>query len=888
MNTRVKKILKWFLGTVLGILLLITGSLYVLQDKICGVVVNELNAHLAAKVGVSKVSLSFWGSFPNLSVDFNDVYIQDSFSDSGPKDTLLYSERIRFKFNPLAIWKEDYTVKSIEISPGAIHIKVKPNGETNYAIFKESADTTATNFEFNLEKVLLDAVRFTFDNRATQQYYATHINALQLSGNFSESKFVLHAESNLQVKKARSGKVTLLSNKPAKFGIDILVDRESETFEIPSANLYVSNLPFQFSGKITPKDYQFEVHSKTIQLVDVANNFSVTELNTLRNFDGSGEVYFDLNVQGTNESTALTQIDCKFGVKNGSLTEPLKKLKIRGIQLTGKYSNRGGEDKELLQLSNIRFNTPGGPFSGNLQITKFKTPNYKGRATGNIHLAFLHALFPLPHVEKIQGNIGLKTNFNIQSVQLPNETMDIEIVRCEGEIELKQVGIQIVDDKRTFEQLNGVLYLRNDEAGMENVGLKVGKTDLQLQGVFRNIVPYFQNKGNLLAEVEIQSSYLDVEDLGTTSKEEIIQDGRKYILPDNIQATVLLQAKHIYHNTHNYYGLSSTMTVANRRIEFPNLEIQNAQAHIHGNFTIEERSPEIFQLTTQLAADNLDFKQLFREWNNFGQEVITENNIFGNAQAKVTIEAPIDYRTGIILPALKSQVYIKIDNGRLKNVEAFRSITESLKSPAAKLAIGKNNVQSLEKKLLDLRFETLENTFTIQNGQLLIPAMRIQNNALEIETTGKHSFDNSIDYRFAFRFRDLKEKNQNSEFGEEIDDGTGMVVYMRMHGNLDKPIIQWDKAAKKEQAKENRTIEKQTVKGMLKSEFGLFKGDSTVKGFQQKITPRETITLELEGSKTGEQSNAQKKQKESKLKNKLKNWKEEAEKSKEENFEWNE
>jgi hypothetical protein len=330
------------------------------------------------------------------------------------------------------------------------------------------------------------------------------------------------------------------------------------------------------------------------------------------------------------------------------------------------------------------------------------------------------------------------------------------------------------------------------------------------------------------------------------------------------------------------------MTVANRRIEFPNLEIQNAQAHIHGNFTIEERSPEIFQLTTQLAADNLDFKQLFREWNNFGQEVITENNIFGNAQAKVTIEAPIDYRTGIILPALKSQVYIKIDNGRLKNVEAFRSITESLKSPAAKLAIGKNNVQSLEKKLLDLRFETLENTFTIQNGQLLIPAMRIQNNALEIETTGKHSFDNSIDYRFAFRFRDLKEKNQNSEFGEEIDDGTGMVVYMRMHGNLDKPIIQWDKAAKKEQAKENRTIEKQTVKGMLKSEFGLFKGDSTVKGFQQKITPRETITLELEGSKTGEQSNAQKKQKESKLKNKLKNWKEEAEKSKEENFEWNE
>ena len=198
----------------------------------------------------------------------------------------------------------------------------------------------------------------------------------------------------------------------------------------------------------------------------------------------------------------------------------------------------------------------------------------------------------------------------------------------------------------------------------------------------------------------------------------------------------------------------------------------------------------------------------------------------------------------------------------------------------------------LDRKLQDLQFETLENTFIIRNSRLEIPSMTIRSSALDMDVSGSHTFSNKIDYRFAFRFRDLKEKSVESEFGEEVDDGTGMKIYMRMYGDLDNPTIEWDKTGRKQQAAENRAAEKETVKAMLKSEFGLFKADSTVKNYQPKQFPKEELRIELSSPSTkpsdSEKPTEKKKQKSTTKSNKTINgWKKGSEESKEEEIEFN-
>jgi hypothetical protein len=882
----------WFFGIIVGIMLLISGGLYVFKDEICGKVVQEANKYLNTKVTVADVDLTFWGTFPNLSVDLNQVFIRDAVAKATDRDTLLYTDQIRLKFNAMDIWRENYTVKSIEIAKGTLQLKIDSAGADNYTIFKPSNEK-ASGAEIKLNEVLVSGLRFNYINQATGQRYRTHIHQLAMNGKFTDTRYTIHASSSLNVRQAKSGDITLISNKKAAFDLELNVDNEKGTIDIPEARIYVANLPFRVKGAVTNEAMDFEVHADDVQLEDIANNMVESETKDIKRFEGTGNVFFNLLIHGNRTTTDPTEIECDFGVSNGSLREPTKKLRISKVHVAGKYSNKGGRDKEFLQLNELDFTTPAGPFKANMRITHFDAPEYRGKANGVLSLKMVHALFNLPYVETVSGQVRMSTDFGIQTRKVVDGQSYYSVDHCTGDLKMNDVNLKLEDDKRTFAHMNGTLFLHDEEAGIDHVSLSIGSTDLRINGVFGNIMNYVGQAGALKAQVEIQSDYINVADLGTTSKEEKIQEGNTYMLPSDICANIDLSVGRIDYEGHTFRGVDGQMEVKNREINFPSLSLRNADADVRGNLIIKENSPERFQIATHFSTNNLNFKALFKEWNNFRQDVIGEDNISGVAQAEGYFEAPFHLKTGIVSDEIRSEVHLKLSNGRLRNVGAFKSITESLKSSAStRLSIGKENISLLDRKLQDLQFETLENTFIIRNSRLEIPSMTIRSSALDMDVSGTHTFSNKIDYRFAFRFRDLKEKSVESEFGEEVDDGTGMKVYMRMFGDLDNPTIEWDKTGRKQQAAENRAAEKETVKAMLKSEFGLFKADSTVKTYQPKQMPKEELHIELSSPLTKpsdtDKATEKKKQKSTTKQNKTINgWKKESEESKEEEIEFN-
>jgi len=303
--------------------------------------------------------------------------------------------------------------------------------------------------------------------------------------------------------------------------------------------------------------------------------------------------------------------------------------------------------------------------------------------------------------------------------------------------------------------------------------------------------------------------------------------------------------------------------------------------------TIEERRPEIFYISSQIVSKNINFKKLFNEWDDFKQEVIKSHNISGVAQANVRFEAPFDLRSGVIFNSIKAQVGIQVDNGRLKNVETFKSITKSLReTSSARMVMGKDNIKAFESKLLDLKFEQLSNTLVIRDGVITIPSMSIESSALTVKLSGKHTFTNKIDYRFGFRFRDLKAKKE-SEFGEIVDDGSGKFVFMRMYGDLNNPNIEWDKTTNKAYRKENNEIAKQDVKSILKTEFGLFKNDTTVKTYIEENLPHEEFTVYFNPvDQIDTLIEITEPKKETKFQQKLRQWKKEAEEERKEEFDF--
>ena len=873
MKTVLRISVKWILIPLLSACLLISGLVFFYKDRICGLVLTEVNTYLKVPLQVSDMDLVFWSSFPNLSVDLNELYIQESFPNARASDTLFYTEQARLTFNPWDIYQGRYHVKRIYVNPGKLAIRYDAMGKENFDILKPSPGTTKTDFNLSLKEVKIYGLRCLYENASSKQYLSTTFVNTRIKGDFSSEAFVATAIGKMKLGRLKSGDITLLRNKNAEFDLALDVNQLKGLFSLKNAELSIEHLPFSIKGNVSPDSLRFTVQSKNIQLTQLVNEFSLDAAKDVQTFKGSGKVDFHLELAGALSAVNPIGINADFEIQNGELTEPNHGLRIQDIQLTGKYSNTG-EQGEFISMKNVRFRTAGGPFSGEVELREFDQPKVEGSAKGNVDLALIHSIFHVPSIDEVRGNLGIQTNFKLAT----NAAGELAVDECNGQLELKNISLKLIADKRRFSEVNGRLFLRGNKAGIENTSLKLGSSDVTLNGVFENVFPYINGNDDLKTSVLLESKHLSVEDLGSTSKEMKIETGQVYSLPDNIQGEINLHIEKLRYGKHEFAHLVSKMSIEHHRLHFPQMSLVNAEALLSGELIIEEKEPEKFILTTQIAGKNLKFKSLFKEWENFDQSVIQEQNISGRAEANLFFRAPFTLAKGITYSGIEAKIDLKVFDGHLKNVPSFKDITESLKTKSGKLVLGKESIQQLEDKLKDVDFQTMENSIFIKNGQVEIPKMTIRSTALDMDVSGRHSFNDEIDYRFAFRFRDLKAIKSQTEFGQVMDDGTGIRLFLRMHGSLDNPIYEWDNAGRKAQAKEYRQEEKSQAKSMLKAEFGFFQKDSTVKTFVPKDVPKEDLKIKFGPASKQDRLEEKKQTKDSKLKKTLNSWKEQQEK----------
>jgi hypothetical protein len=156
------------------------------------------------------------------------------------------------------------------------------------------------------------------------------------------------------------------------------------------------------------------------------------------------------------------------------------------------------------------------------------------------------------------------------------------------------------------------------------------------------------------------------------------------------------------------------------------------------------------------------------------------------------------------------------------------------------------------------------NHITISNRKISIPQFQINSSAMNLSCNGTHDFDNNIDYHFKVTLNELlskkrkREAPRENEFNEYDDDEQGKsTLFISMTGNMENPVIKFDKKELKKFVKDEINNEKQTVKQLLKDEFGLFKNDPSLKAkMEQK--PKKSGEFEVEWEEDSKQTDKSK------------------------------
>ena len=220
---------------------------------------------------------------------------------------------------------------------------------------------------------------------------------------------------------------------------------------------------------------------------------------------------------------------------------------------------------------------------------------------------------------------------------------------------------------------------------------------------------------------------------------------------------------------------------------------------------------------------------------NFGQEVIMDKNLRGKVTATVDFKSKWNNRLELNSNSVVLNSNITIENGELINLQSLLALSKYLKAADFKT----------------VKFSTLTNAIEIRNRQVYIPRMEIHSSAADITVSGKHSFDNLVDYKLQLYMSQLlgrKVKQQHTEFGTIEDDGLGRpMLYLTMKGPGTDPKFTWDRQGVEKKITDEIRTESQTFKNILKQEFG--KKNTTV---SQKEKTSKTEELEVEYEDDGE------------------------------------
>ncbi|MEO9533746.1 MAG: AsmA-like C-terminal region-containing protein [Crocinitomicaceae bacterium] len=830
-----RKILFWIFFVCLFLLTTVTIILNVYEDDIKQYAIDELNEHLKTKVEVEDIELSIFHDFPSASIQFQKVFIPDAFPEIESDDTLFYAEDMFFNFNIMDIYSGNYEVKRISVHEGCLQMKTAENGERNYEILKEKESSSDDDkFSFMLDLLAVENFKYSYNNVASSQLFNLDFHEGLFSGNFSETTFDIEADADLKIQQLKSGSFNLVQNKESKLDLNLTVETLTKSYIFNKGNLLIEEMPFDIHGRIDSTYLDLAIIGDGIKIHDLANSLVDEKLEDVKSYEGEGIINFNAAIIGQSSATEMPSIMADFDIVNGSIIEPKNDLQITDISFKGSYQNEQKGRKEELTLTDLHLKLLQSYFSGSAVITDFHEPLLSTKMDGDLDLARFHQFFNFNNVEKLSGKVVFNFNGQVRFFDPEYRAERFEVLKSNGTFNLTNVAYKSRSSDLAFTQIGGQIVLKDKDAATKNLIVKTGKSDLKMNGAMKNLIPFIEGSGSLGLIAAIESQNIDLDEfLGEPNKSKT-GPLEMFVLPDNLNLNVSLDVAKLKWENHNFQNISSKVLMSSRKVNMNQLRFDMLGGQIRGNLSLNNLLDNGNVIEGKMHFNKVNVTSLFAEWDNFDQKSITSKHLSGNATGDIDFLLGFNPYFSIIEDKIFADCDVKISNGELNNLETMKSITDYMRSNKGLNLLLKKHIDSFEEKLLHLKFSDIENHITIQDRKITIPKMKIKTNAIDIDLAGWHDFDNQIDYHFSFRFRELKTRAEETEFGIVEDDGLGLLVYLRMFGDLDDPSYALDKENRKADIKEQLAEEKQDVKSMLKSEFGFFKKDSTVKNMEAK------------------------------------------------------
>jgi hypothetical protein len=412
-------------------------------------------------------------------------------------------------------------------------------------------------------------------------------------------------------------------------------------------------------------------------------------------------------------------------------------------------------------------------------------------------------------------------------------------LRVQGTADLRDATLKMKGVRHRVEHLDADLAMQGNDATVQGLKAEIQGSAIMLSGTLRNLMPYLLfERQQLVIEAKGSSPRIDLAAL-LRSDDAGPKDAKDYLLtlPAAIELDLSASVEELVFEDFKATAIKGRIQLHDRVLRVVPMSFHTASGTVNGGLELDGRDPgRPYPLAINATMQDIELKQLFREFQDFGQSFIGHKHLSGKTNVQVAFNAPLTQQVQLDMERLVCVIDISVDKGAIKGHAPLGQVADYLLKN--KLVAPFVDVPALRKELADIRFDHLENQIEIRNSAVHIPQMLVKSSVMDLELSGTHWFDDRIDHHMNFRLSDLFRKApSNDEFGPVVDDGTGMRVYLHMFGTASDPQFGNDGAMAAAKRKQQLKNEKEELRTILREEFGFFKGRSTEPMPEPKTDP---------------------------------------------------
>jgi len=817
---------------------LIAGGIlfaYLYQDEVKSYLVSKLNEGLAAEVKVQDIDFSVLRKFPNASLQFTEVYCP-SVGMKTRNDTLFFMEKVFLEFNVIDIFQKNYIIRKIQMDNGVVNIQRDNYGNDNFHFWKTADRDTSSSrsFSFALNEITLNNQKFSYVNTSSHLKTSAQINSMEASGMFSSSSYSLEATGDVFINYFKNNREYFIKEKPLQ--ADFLLQVDSSNYTITEGEAELDGIPLQIDGSIVKLqkegnsnngyDLNLNISGSNIDLEHALNLIPEQHREELKHYTISGTADINSSIVGTADKHNSPVWQMNYSTRRAQIILDSTGFKLSDIELNGTYKSGNGGS---ITISEFSSEIGSDRIKGNFSVNNFNDPFIQLSINTKANLENLHRshLPGLDSVKSISGIANVEASIKGKLKNLKEYSRkELQKMDLSGIIELDNVIIKLNNDDPAIHLSKGSLVLNDEDVFIKNLSGNINNSDFELEGFFKNMLPYLMLENEkLFVEAELKSNQLNLNELlkdyAASSNQNTVYT---LVFPDEVNLNLKVHVGELKFRRFEGNSIKGSIAIKNRKLIAKQLEFRAMDGNVNAKGIIDASRNDQVLITCDAEVDEIDINKLFYQFENFGQEVITDQHIKGITDANIQFASVWTPQ----LKAYKDKIYTKADitiyKGELINFEPLLALSEHIEVS----------------ELKHVKFSTLQNEIEIKNSEIHIPKMDIESSAMDISASGVHGFDNSINYKIKVYLPELlakkskEKKKENNEFGVIEDDGLGMWIFLTMTGTVEDPVIKYDKKGAIKKIGEDLKQEKQTLKQILNEEFGWFKKDTTLNKAEDK------------------------------------------------------